>query len=102
MLRREINKKFDEWWGTQSELPARDRQKALLVFAAACSLVVKPTSYRFQAGRWIVTVQARTEDDAKVMALAKLNERARKFMTKTPPGGWGLRRIEGDEVAPTV
>ncbi|POO54418.1 hypothetical protein CPJ18_02680 [Agrobacterium rosae] len=102
MQRREINKKFDEWWETQNEFTARDRHKARRMFAVACTHVVKPQSYRFQSGRWIVTVQARTEDDAKVMALAKLNERARKFMTKTPPGGWGIRRIDGDEIAPTV
>lgn len=102
MRRKEINKKFDEWWKAQSELPARDRPKARLVFAAACPLVAKPRVYRFQSGRWIVTVQARTEDDAKIMATAKLNERARKFMSKPPIGGWGIRSIDGDEIARPV
>lgn len=101
MLRREINIKFDEWWETQSQFTARDRHKARRMFGDVYSHVVKPQLYRFQSGRWIVTVHARTEDDAKVMAIAKLDQRARKFMAKAPPGGWGLRRLNGDDIAPS-
>ncbi|WP_312405193.1 hypothetical protein [Rhizobium sp.] len=50
-------------------------------------------SYRFQSGRWVVTVSATTFAEAQRLALEKLDERAAKFMAPRPPQGWQIRQL---------
>jgi hypothetical protein len=49
--------------------------------------------FRFQDGRWVVTVRARTIADARVKASEKLDQRSAKFMAKPPECGWTLRLL---------
>ncbi len=70
-----------------------------LAFVAGCKFVdsAKPKPYRFQSGRWFVSVQATSKREAKVIAAAKLTQRATKLKSSPPPGGWRLRELEADQ-----
>ncbi len=70
-----------------------------LAFVAGCKFVesAKPKTYRFQSGRWIVSVQATSKREAKVIAYAKLTQRATKLKSSPPPGGWRLRKLAADQ-----
>lgn len=54
-------------------------------------------TYRFQAGRSVVTVQAETAREAEIMAAAKLTDRAAKFFVQPPANGWDLQRLRSAE-----
>ncbi|UXS01612.1 hypothetical protein [Agrobacterium tumefaciens] len=51
-------------------------------------------TYRFQAGRSVVTVQATTEKEAAAKASEKLTHLAAKFFVRPPADGWTLQQIE--------
>jgi len=86
---------FDDWWEANPEkIPTkRARDNARLAFLAGCKAATVRKSYRFQSGRWIVSVSATTFAEAQRLAIYKLDERAAKFMTTRPPQGWQIRQI---------
>lgn len=102
--------KFEEWWGHLGEQSraALDERTARMSFVAGCRVTTKAApkqavpkqtldrrgkQYRFQCGRWKVTVIAKTPPEAKEKAIEVLNRRAEKFMTSAPVGGWYLSPI---------
>ncbi|NTE89526.1 hypothetical protein [Agrobacterium rubi] len=91
----ELDPVFEKWWKSQGVINDRDKSKARVAFVAAYKLALKQKAktYNFQAGRWTVTVLATSMKDAKILATAKLNERAEKLLAKPPAGGWGLRLV---------
>ncbi|MQB19681.1 hypothetical protein DXT90_03435 [Agrobacterium tumefaciens] len=97
--------RFDEWWnniGEQSRA-ALDERTARTAFVAGCLVTTKAApkqildrrgkQYRFQCGRWKVTVVAKTAPEAKEKAIEVLDRRAEKFMISAPVGGWYLSPI---------
>ncbi|MBO0142236.1 hypothetical protein JZX87_13800 [Agrobacterium sp. Ap1] len=86
---------FDDWWEAQPEkIPTkRARENARLAFLAGCKAATTKNSYRFQSGRWVVTVSASTFAEAQRLALQRLDQRAEKFMASRPPQGWQIRQI---------
>lgn len=86
---------FDEWWDANPErIPTKKaRAHARLAFLAGCQAATVTKSYRFQSGRWVVTVSATTVAEAQRLALQKLDERAEKFMATRPPQGWQIRQV---------
>lgn len=102
--------RFDEWWeaigpATRAGL---DAQTARISFVAACRMTAQDylrestskvtKQYRFQCGRWKVTVTASNMEAAKLKAIQALDRRAAKFMTTGPRGGWTLSLIKDDHV----
>lgn len=86
---------FDDWWEASPDKIStkRARDNARLAFLAGCKAATARKSYRFQSGRWIVTVSATTFAEAQRLAIHKLDERAAKFMATRPPQGWQIRQI---------
>lgn len=86
---------FDDWWETNpGRIPTkRARDNARLAFLAGCKAATTTKSYRFQSGRWVVTVSATTYAEAQRLAIQKLDERAAKFMSRRPTQGWQIRQI---------
>jgi hypothetical protein len=96
MLKSEIDQSFENWWKTARGATEQDKARMRLAFVAGCRFVdsVKPKTYRFQSGRWVVSVQATSKREAKIIAAAKLTQRATKLQASPPPGGWKLRELE--------
>lgn len=99
MAKSDTNAGFKAWWDL---VPAEtkqvtDRQVAWMAFAAGCRFRMNPPkkTFRFRAGRWIVTVTADTLEDAREQAAEKLNQRAEKLGATPPPNGWPLTKIAG-------
>jgi len=86
---------FDEWWETNPDrTPTKHaRDSARLAFLAGCKAATVKKRYRFQSGRWVVTVSATTFAEAQRLALQKLDQRAEKFMAARPPQGWQIRQM---------
>lgn len=98
MLKSEIDKNFEQWWKSVIGAADHEKHRMRLAFLAGCKLAesAKPKSYRFQSGRWVVSVRAGSVREAKIIAAAKLTQRATKLMSSAPPGGWRLRQLESD------
>jgi len=98
MLKSEIDQSFENWWKTVRGATDQDKARMRLAFVAGCQFVdsSKPKTYRFQSGRWVVSVQATSKREAKIIAAAKLTQRAAKLETSAPPRGWRLRELEAD------
>lgn len=91
--------RFDEWWSSIGERSrvGLDGQTARIAFVAGCRAMAKAVpkqvpdrlgkQYRFQCGRWKVTVIAKTAPVAKEKAIEVLDRRAEKFTTSAPVGG---------------
>jgi hypothetical protein len=96
MLKSEIDQNFENWWKTVRGATEQDKSKMRFAFVAGCAFVdsAKPKTYRFQSGRWVVSVQATSKREAKIIASAKLTQRATKLQASPPPGGWKLRELE--------
>jgi len=88
-------KAFDDWWEANTDrVPTkRARENARLAFLAGCKAATVMKSYRFQSGRWIVSVSATTFAEAQRLAIQKLDQRAAKFMATRPPQGWQIRQV---------
>lgn len=99
MLKSEIDQSFENWWKTVRGATEQDKARMRLAFVAGCKFVdsAKPKPYRFQSGRWVVSVQATSKREAKVIAAATLTQRATKLKSSPPPGGWRLRELEADQ-----
>lgn len=99
MLKSEIDKNFENWWKTVRGATEQDKARMRLAFVAGCQFVdsAKPKTYRFQSGRWVVSVQATSKREARILASAKLTQRAAKLISSPPPGGWRLRQLEVDQ-----
>ncbi|OOO15671.1 hypothetical protein BTE56_24320 [Agrobacterium pusense] len=99
MLKSEIDQSFENWWKTVRGATEQDKARMRLAFVAGCKFVdsAKPKPYRFQSGRWVVSVQATSKREAKVIAAAKLTLRATKLKSSPPPGGWRLRELVTDQ-----
>lgn len=95
MLKADIDRNFERWWKSRSETISGDKESYREAFAAGCDFVEqkKFRPYRFQAGRWRVTVEATSFRDAKTIAIAKLNQRAERLSASMPAGGWKLERL---------
>lgn len=95
MTDRLLIKAFDDWWEANPEkIPTkRARDTARLAFLAGCKAATTTKRYRFQSGRWVVTVSATTFAEAQRQAIHKLDERAARFMSRRPPQGWQIRQI---------
>ncbi|MGV1943526.1 hypothetical protein ACQZ5D_23865 [Agrobacterium sp. 22-211-1] len=99
MRKENIDRNFERWWKSRSETIGGDKEMCREAFAAGCDFVEqkKFRPYRFQAGRWRVTVEATSFRDAKTIAIAiaiaKLNQRAERLSTSVPAGGWRLERL---------
>jgi hypothetical protein len=96
MTDRKFFQAFDQWWeAAPDRLPTkRARDNARAAFMAGCRAATVEKDYRFQAGRWIVTVRAPTLAIAKQEAVKILNRRARKIGAIPPALGWKLTQIE--------
>ena len=99
MLKSEIDQSFENWWRTVRGVTEQDKARMRLAFVAGCKFVdsAKPKSYRFQSGRWVVSVQAISKREAKAIVAAKLTQRATRLKSSPPPGGWRLRELEADQ-----
>lgn len=99
MLKSEIDENFENWWKTVRGATDQDKARMRLAFVAGCQFVdnAKPKAYRFQSGRWVVNVQARSKREAKIIAAAKLTQRAAELESSPPPRGWRLRELEADQ-----
>ncbi len=88
---------FDEWWASASvkSRSAAAKEDARRAFIAGSRFGNTRKNYRFQAGRWIVTVSATSEREAMTAATEKLNQRAAKLGATPPARGWQLRQIDG-------
>ncbi|WP_145638981.1 hypothetical protein [Neorhizobium alkalisoli] len=95
MTDQNLIKAFDEWWASSPDrIPTkRARANACLAFLAGCKAATTTKSYRFQAGRWIVTVSATTLAEAQRLALRKLDQRAERIGASRPPNGWQIRQV---------
>ncbi|OCJ68585.1 hypothetical protein A6U97_07990 [Agrobacterium tumefaciens] len=98
MLKSEMDQNFENWWKTVRGATEHDKARMRLAFVAGCQFVdsAKPKTYRFQSGRWVVSVQATSKREAKIIATAKLAQRAAKLECSPPPRGWRLRELEAD------
>ncbi|SDJ25283.1 hypothetical protein SAMN05428983_0832 [Agrobacterium fabrum] len=98
MLKADIDRNFERWWKSRSEAVNGDKESYRDAFTAGCVFVEqkKFKSYRFQAGRWRVSVEATSYRDAKIIAVAKLNQRAERLSASPPTGGWKLERLADD------
>ncbi|RSC38573.1 hypothetical protein EGT36_16330 [Agrobacterium sp. FDAARGOS_525] len=98
MLKSEIDQSFENWWKTVRGATEQDKARMRLAFVAGCKFVdsAKPKLYRFQSGRWVVSVQATSKREAKVIAAAKLTQRATR-KSSAPGRGWRLRELEADQ-----
>jgi len=96
MLKSEIDQNFENWWKTARGVTDQDKARMRLAFVAGCQFVdsAKPKIYRFQSGRWVINVQATSKREAKIIASAKLTQRAAKLQASPPPGGWKLRKLD--------
>lgn len=96
MLKSEIDKNFEKWWITVRGAADQEKHRMRLAFLAGCKLAesADAKTYRFQAGRWVVSVQATSKREAKIIAAAKLTQRAAKLQTSPPQGGWKLRELD--------
>ena len=96
MLKSEVDQNFENWWKTVRGVTEQDKARMRLAFVAGCRFVegATPKTYRFQSGRWIINVQATSKREAKVIASAKLTQRATKLQASPPSGGWKLRELE--------
>jgi len=99
MAKSDTSAGFNAWWdllpdGTKKGI---DRRVAWMAFVAGSRHRMYPpkNTYRFRAGRWIVTVTADTLEDAREQAAEKLNQRAEKLGATPPPNGWPLTKIAG-------
>jgi hypothetical protein len=97
MSKKDTSAGFNTWWDL---LPAEakkglDRRLAWMAFAAGCRYRSNPPkkTFRFRAGRWIVSVNAETFEDARVMASEKLDQRAERLGATPPPNGWPLTKL---------
>ncbi|MDP9758334.1 MULTISPECIES: hypothetical protein [Agrobacterium] len=99
MLKSEIDQNFENWWKTLRGATDQDKARMRLAFVAGCQFVdsAKPKTYRFQSGRWVVSVQATSKREAKLIAATKLTQRAAKLESSPPPRGWRLRELEADQ-----
>lgn len=99
MLKSEIDQSFENWWSTVRGATEQDKARMRLAFVAGCKFVdsAKPKPYRFQSGKWVVSVQATSKREAKIIAAAKLTQRAAKLECSAPPRGWRLRELEADQ-----
>jgi hypothetical protein len=99
MLKSEIDQNFENWWKTVRGATEQDKSKMRFAFLAGCKFVdsAKTKTYRFQSGRWVVSVQATSKREAKIIASAKLTQRAAKLLSSPPAGGWRLRQLETDQ-----
>ncbi len=97
--------RFDEWWNRRGEQSRSilDERTARMAFVAGCRVTTNSVpkqaldrrgkQYRFQCGRWIVTVIAKAAPEAKEKAIEVLDRRAEKFMISALVGGWYLSPI---------
>ncbi|PZU72538.1 MAG: hypothetical protein DI546_13775 [Rhizobium sp.] len=99
MLKSEIDQNFENWWKTVRGATEQDKARMRLAFVAGCRFVdsAEPKTYRFQSGRWVVSVQATSKREAKIIAEAKLTNRAAKLEASPPPKGWRLRELRSDQ-----
>jgi hypothetical protein len=92
---------FHAWWDalSHSEQASLNKYMARRAYLAGMRAVparpVKepaPTlkTFRFQAGKWRVVVKAASLKAAKIAAIQKLDQRAKKCLATTPSGGWQL------------
>jgi len=99
MTKSDTNAGFKAWWDLLSDETKAgiDRRVAWMAFVAGSRHRMYPpkNTYRFRAGRWIVTVTADTAEDARVKAVEKLDQRAEKLGATPPPSGWPLTKIAG-------
>lgn len=94
---------FDKFWRSLDP----QHQRATNLFVARQAFIagskVKPQrstvpeTYRFQAGKWRVTVQAKSITEAKAEARKVLDRRAKKLGVKGPAAGWHLTQLDPDE-----
>ncbi|MDR6703005.1 hypothetical protein [Agrobacterium tumefaciens] len=96
MLKSEVDQNFEIWWQTVRGVTEQDKSRMRVAFVAGCRFIesAKPKTYRFQSGRWVVSVKATSKREAKMIASAKLTQRATKLLASPPPGGWKLRELE--------
>lgn len=96
MLKREVDQNFESWWQTVKGVTEQDKSRMRLAFVAGCHFVesAKPKTYRFQSGRWVVSVKATSKREAKMIASAKLTQRAAKLQASPPTGGWKLQELD--------
>ncbi len=99
MAKKDTSAGFNIWWDLLSDetKAGLDRRVAWMAFAAGCRYRMNPpkNTYRFRAGRWIVTVTAETFEDARVKAAEKLDQRAEKLGATPPTSGWLLTKLAG-------
>jgi hypothetical protein len=102
MQNEHLTKGFDKFW--RSLKPEHQRSTNLFVARQAFIAgrkVGKPTEkpslvpavYRFQAGKWRVTVKARSLTEARSEARKVLDRRAQKLGATPPAGGWLLTQL---------
>ena len=98
--------RFDKFW--RSLDPEHQRKtnlyvarQAFIAGSKAARPVAKPAAkpanklnvYRFQSGRWRVTVKAKSITEAKAEARKTLDQRAQKLGGTPPAGGWQLTQV---------
>jgi hypothetical protein len=95
MRKTDIDKNFEVWRQTQAEENLTEEDALRLAFAAGCKFVEKKKfkPYRLRTGQWVVSVEATTLKDAKAIATARLNQRAKKLKVTPPSGGWSLQVV---------
>jgi hypothetical protein len=95
MRKVDISKNFEKWRQSQPVETVAGEDALLLAFAAGCDVVEnkKFRPYRFRTGRWIVMVEATILKDARAIATARLNQRAKKLAVTPPSGGWSLQVV---------
>lgn len=91
--------RFNEWWGSldPSTKAALDVETARKAFCAGSREGFKGRRriYKFQTGRWLVSVTALTESEAKLRAIKAFEERAAKLNVDPPKCGWQIVPVAG-------
>lgn len=85
---------FEDFWSSLDVHTRKSlgKDKARRAFLAGFRLAAFPKSsdFRFQAGRWRVTVRAPSMMEARVEAIKVLDRRAEKLGAIPPEHGWQL------------
>ena len=99
MTEEKVHREFDKFW--RSLPPEHQRSANRFVarqafMAGTEQTITVPRPYRFQSGKWRVTVTATSMAAAKIEARKKLDQRAAKLCVKSPSAGWMLTPISDD------
>ncbi len=86
--------RFEEWW-TSIDPRVRDKmdaETARKAFTAGCreAFEGRRRVYRFQTGKWKISVSALSKAEAKLRAEKAFEKRAEKANAATPKGGWKI------------